>query len=102
MIDDFDKTLEVLIKRELPSSLVSQITISFATPDAQFPPQSVTLPAIDIFLYDVRENRELRTNEWVVDRVGNGAVAKRRAPVRVDCAYLITAWASASAPNPAQ
>ena len=30
--------------------------ISFATPDDQFPPQSVTLPAVDLFLYDVREN----------------------------------------------
>ncbi len=102
MIDDLDKTLETLLKRELPASLVSQVTISFATPDAQFPPQSVTLPAINFFLYDVRENRDLRTNEWLVDRVSNGTVAKRRAPVRIDCAYLITTWASASAPNPAQ
>jgi hypothetical protein len=102
MIDDLDKTLEVMIRRDLPSSLVNQVTISFATPDAQFPPQSVTLPAINFFLYDVRENRDLRTNEWVMDRLGNGTVAKRRAPVRIDCAYLITAWASASAPNPAR
>jgi hypothetical protein len=102
MIDDLDKTLETLLKRELPPTLVSQVMISFAAPDAQFPPQSVTLPAINIFLYDVRENRDLRTNEWLVDRQGNGAVARKRPPVRVDCAYLITAWASAGAPNPAQ
>ena len=33
MIHDLDKTLEELLKRELPPELVSQVTISFATPD---------------------------------------------------------------------
>jgi hypothetical protein len=102
MIDDLDKTIETLLKAELPPGLVSQVTISFAAPDGQFPPQSVTLPAVNFFLYDVRENRDLRTNEWVVTRQGLGAVTRRRAPVRVDCAYLITAWSSSSTPNPAQ
>ncbi len=101
MIDDLDKTLETLLKRELPA-LVSQVTISFAAPDAQFPPSSVTLPAINLFLYDVHENRDLRTNEWVVEPAGNGAVARRRAPARVECAYLITAWAGTGVTNPAQ
>jgi hypothetical protein len=102
MIDDIDKTLETLLKHDLPAALISQVMISFAAPDAQFPPQSVTLPAINLFLYDLRENRDLRTNEWVTERQGTGSVARKRAPVRVDCAYLITAWASASTPNPAQ
>ena len=35
MIDDLDKTIETLLKRELPPSLVSQVTISFAAPDGQ-------------------------------------------------------------------
>lgn len=102
MIDDLDKSLEALLRRELPASLVSQVTISFAAPDAEFPPQSVTLPAINFFLYDVRENRELRSNEWAVERAELGTVRRRRAPVRIDCAYLITAWVSGSVPNPAQ
>lgn len=102
MIDDLDKTIESLLKRELPPSLVSQVTISFAAPDGQFPPQSVALPAVNLFLYDVRENRELRSNEWVVQRQGAGPVTRKRAPLRVDCAYLITAWSSSSAPNPSQ
>jgi hypothetical protein len=41
----------------------------------------------------VRENRQLRSNDWELDRPGNGSVTKRRAPRRVDCSYLITAWA---------
>ena len=102
MINDLDKTLEQLLKQDLPQELVSQVTISFATPDGQFPPSSVTLPAIDLFLYDVRENRDLRTNEWIVERQSNGTATKKRSPVRVECSYLITAWPSESAPNPAQ
>ncbi len=102
MINDLDETLEELLKRELPPELVSQVTISFATPDDQFPPSSVTLPAIDLFLYDVRENRELRTNEWVLERNGDGTATKKRPPVRVECSYLISAWPSESSTTPAQ
>ena len=94
MIDDLDKTLEVLLKREMPPSLVDQLTTSFAVPDDQFPLQSVTLPAIDLFLYDVRENHGLRTNEWIVERGSDGAATKKRPPVPVECSYLVTAWAS--------
>ena len=93
MIDDLDKSLENLLKRELPPELVAQITISFATPDGQFPPPSVTLPAIDLFLYDVRENRELRDGEWRIERQSDGTAVRKAPPVRVDCSYLITAWA---------
>jgi hypothetical protein len=50
--------------------------------------------------YDIRENRELRTNEWQIDR-NNGTATKRRAPARVDCSYLITAWASDTSTTPA-
>jgi len=100
MIDDLDKSLQELLKRELPKTLVDQITISFAAPDDQFPPQSVTLPAIDLFLYDVRENRDLRSNEWIVQR-NNGRAIQKPPPVRVDCSYLVTAWASESSTTPA-
>src|SRR5580704_1303142 len=96
MIDDLDKTVEVLLKRELSPGLVGQVAISFAAPDSDFPPTSVTLPAIDLFLYDVRENTELRNTQWNTERQLNGTAVRKRAPVRVDCSYLITAWSSES------
>jgi hypothetical protein len=102
MIDDLDKTIAALLRRELPPSLAQQVQISFATPDDQFPPQSVTLPAIDLFLYDVRENLELRSNEVYVEPHSNGTATRTRAPVRVDFSYLVTAWPSQSVPDPAQ
>jgi len=102
MIGDLDSTLQELLARELPGDLVDQVTISFATPDDEFPPTSVTLPAIDLFLYDVRENRELRTNEWQIERHSDGRITRQRPAVRVECSYLITAWASKHSNNPAQ
>jgi hypothetical protein len=102
VIDDLDRTLENLVRRGLPQELVSQVTISFAPPGDEFPPTSVSLPAIDLFLYDVRENRELRSNEPRMDRPLNGPVRQAPPPVRVDCSYLVTAWASESSNTPAQ
>jgi len=96
MIDDLDRTVEELLRRELAPALVEQIAISFGAPDSDFPPSSVTLPAIDLFLYDIRENMELRRTGWVVEHNADGTATKRQVPVRVDCSYLITAWASES------
>src|SRR5215203_4966992 len=102
MFDDLDKSLENLLKRELPADLVSQVTISFATPDNSFPPQSVTLPAINMFLYDIRENRDMRDGEWRLERQSDGSAVRRAPLVRVDCSYLITAWPSESSPAAAK
>lgn len=102
MINDLDSTLRTLLKRELPASLASQVAISFDPPDDQFPPQSISLPAIDLFLYDVRENHDLRSNEWSVSRDSNGTARQSLPPVRVDCSYLITAWPNKGSPTPAE
>ncbi len=101
MIDDLDRTMEQLLQHGLPQDIVDQVTISFATPDDQFPPTAVTLPAIDLFLYDIRENRELRNNDWIITRRSDGSVDKQRPPVRVECSYLVTTWANASSTTPA-
>lgn len=101
MISDLDTSLQELLMRELPSSLRDQVMISFDTPDDSFPPKDVKFPAIDIFLYDIRENRELRTNEWEINRPSGGEITKKRKPVRVDCSYLVTAWASKSSTSEA-
>jgi len=100
VINDLDATLQALLSRELPN-LVTPVTLTFAAPDDEFPPSSVALPAIDLFLYDVRENRELRSAEWSTERVADGTVRRHRAPTRVDCSYLITAWSGAGATDPA-
>jgi hypothetical protein len=42
-----------LLQAQLPPDFGQQLNISFTTLDGLFPPPAVTLPAIDIFLYDV-------------------------------------------------
>jgi len=102
MINDLDETLAVLLKRELPKGLAEQVHVSFGAPDDQFPPSSVTLPAIDLFLYDIRENLELRSNEVYLDRHMDGTATRTMAPVRIDASYLITAWPSQSVADPSE
>ena len=99
MFDDLDATLAALLEAELS---VENTAISFAAPDDQFPPSGVSLPAIAFFLYDMRENTDLRTNQWEQERRADGMVTRKQSPARVDCSYLITAWPSPSAPNPAE
>jgi Pvc16 N-terminal domain len=99
MFQDLDTTLAGLVRAELS---LPDITISFVSPDDQFPPSGVTLPAVVFFLYDVRENADLRTNQWEDERLPNGVITRKRPPVRVDCSYLITAWPSETAPNAVQ
>lgn len=100
MIDDLDRTLKALVEQGLPAALAKQVSVTFAPPNDQFPPPRVALPAVDLFLYDVRENRDLRRVDAQVER-RNGVMVQTRPPVRVDCSYLVTAWASESSTTPA-
>lgn len=101
MFDDLDKTLELLLRHGLPPLLLENLSISFISPDGEFPPAAVTLPAINLFLYDIRENHDLRDGEWPIERQSDGSMLRRRPTVRVDCSYIITVWPSDAAPNPA-
>jgi Pvc16 N-terminal domain len=102
LFDELNKTLSELLRRKLPAELVEQVSISFATPGADFPPTWVTLPAINLFLYEVQENRELRTTEPRLERQADGTVMRTPPPLRADCHYLITAWAKSGIQYPEQ
>jgi hypothetical protein len=88
MIRDLSHTLQAMLtQRGLPAELAAA-RIAFDRPGEGFTPQQTTL---DLFLYDIRENLELRNAEPVLERV-NGHAVRRRPPLRVDCTYLVTAW----------
>jgi hypothetical protein len=97
LFHDLDSTLASLLTRELSRTVSDKVTISFATPDGQFPPASISLPAVNLFLYDLQENSDLRDRAPLVARKTNGSVSSTPAPLRVDCYYLVTAWAPAGA-----
>jgi hypothetical protein len=70
--------------------------ISFEAPAKDYRP---SLSTVNLFLVGVRENADLRSSEPIVEDVGG--VAQMRPPaVRVDCQYLLTAWATAGLATP--
>jgi hypothetical protein len=88
MIRDLSEALKaVLTQKGLPAELAAS-QIVFERPVESFAPTQTT---IDLFLYDVRQNLELRSNEPVVQR-SNGQALISRPPLRVACTYLVTAW----------
>jgi hypothetical protein len=102
MFQDLDSTLSTLLMTQLPPDLAEQVTISFVTPDDQFPPAGVPTPAVNLFLYDMSENRDLRLTAPTMERRLDGRTLLHPAPVRIDCSYLITAWPKSGVPSPDQ
>jgi len=97
MLQDLDSTLEALLKKELPENVAKAIHISFDTPDSE---SIKNTPAINLFLYDIRENMELRSGVDTFQRQSDGRGAVRMRPdVRIDCSYLITFWPKTSDPK---
>lgn len=93
MIHDLDHTLRELLKHELLPNLAEQVSISFTTPDDQFPPSGVTPPAINLFLYDIRENHDLQQGIGpILEHHTSGQIIKTPPPIKVDYSYMITAW----------
>ncbi|MEB3310420.1 MAG: DUF4255 domain-containing protein [Snowella sp.] len=93
MLNDLNLTLEELLMAELPQRFSStQTAITFCTPDRQVIGLKSKFPALNLFLYDIRENLELRNSSWTVTRNDNGTATREPSPARVDCSYLITMW----------
>lgn len=95
MIADLDETIKQLIKAELPIKN-GEIDVSFDQPKREWSAK-LTKPTLNLFLYDVRENVELRHHGWERVHAGNGngnSVTQKRMPLRVDCYYMMTSWAA--------
>jgi hypothetical protein len=90
VIQDVDDTLKELLVVKVPISL-SDIDIKFDMPNKDWS-ATVTKPTINLFLYDVRENHELRGSDRTITRAEDGTGAVTRAPVRIDLSYLISVW----------
>jgi hypothetical protein len=95
MIADLDDTLRQLLISEMPVKN-GEIEISFHQPKREWSTR-LTRPAVNLYLYDLRENPTLRAPQW--ERLpgrepdGKNAVQKR-SPMRVDCFYMLTTWAA--------
>lgn len=98
MFEDLDSTLSKVLNDAAMKSppIVPPLTelfdadVSFITPDKNFGALDPK-PAVNLFLYDVKENRDLRDSTPIIEKVGSGFV-RRQPPVRIDCSYIVTAW----------
>jgi hypothetical protein len=93
MFHDLDTTIENILKDDKAPTELLGAGVSFETPDKSFKPQNPD-SAINLFLYEVKENRNLRNPGPITEPVAGG-FERRLPPLRVDCSYLVTAWKDA-------
>ncbi|HEX6362818.1 MAG TPA: DUF4255 domain-containing protein [Albitalea sp.] len=91
MIQDLDETLRELLVRTVPIDPAA-VDITFTMPGKDWA-AAITKPTVNLFLYDIRENAELRSNQRQLARSGATGV-ETLSPARVDLAYLVSAWTS--------
>jgi len=90
-IDDLSETLKAVLLDPGFAGMFPELAaadIIFDRPSDTLAPPKTT---VDMFLYDIRENLDLRLNEVTTTRVGNQTVT-HPAPLRLACSYLATAW----------
>jgi hypothetical protein len=93
MFSDLDETIKAILVKAGDLD-PAQIEVSFEIPNREWS-AGIARPTINCYLFDIRENRELRQSGMQVERNGEGAPVRRRAPLRLDMTYLITAWTRA-------
>jgi hypothetical protein len=89
VIHEIDDALRKLVERELAGSGVE---ISFEAPTSDWAARRSS-PTVDLYLYDIREDRDRRNMamEPVRDKTGV-IVGRRRPPHMFKLSYLVTAW----------
>lgn len=90
-IDDLSETLKAVLQDPSFAAMFPELAaadIIFDRPSDTLAPTKTT---VDLFLYDLRENLDLRLNEVTTTRVGNQTIT-HPAALRLSCSYLATAW----------
>ena len=90
MFHDLDATLRTILDDPAAPTELRTAEVSFESPNKTFAPAQ---PTVNLFLYEVKENRALRDPEPIIRQVGPNFV-RRMPPLRVDCTYLVTTWSN--------
>lgn len=96
MLTPFDELMRQAILDRTSLAVAEQVR--FQPPDEALQADVVALNemVLDIYLVDIRQNRQLRSNAR--ERVNlNGTTWVEPAPERIDCHYLATAWSPVNA-----
>ena len=90
MIHDVDQLLERLVRKDALNG--SSVDLVFDAPTKDWVARR-SGPAVDLYLYDIREDLARRVPAWEDVRDPKGEVSDRRLPPRrFRLAYLVTAW----------
>jgi hypothetical protein len=95
MLADLDESIKKLLVEELPIKN-GEIDVKFEQPKREWSAK-LTKPTVNFFLYDLRENVQLRRSQW--DSMNGGSTKQnlammKKAPHKLDCFYMITTWAA--------
>src|SRR5262245_36976492 len=96
MFERLDGALKAMLDEPAMQASLPELfdaDVSFATPEKGYTQSQET---INLFLYETRENRELRDPVPIVESRA-GLSLRRRPPLRVDCSYMVTAWSKKTA-----
>lgn len=91
---DLDDALTQLLRRELLATGFQDVGIAFEAPNREWA-AGVTQPTLNLFLYDLRENQQLRAARWERSET-HGRRSETRPPLWLDASYTLTAWARAA------
>ena len=87
-----DSIRQLLVQRGNLDS--GEVDVDFQMPTRQWA-AGISRPTVNIYLFDIRENTELKNpNPWVVRRGPDNTATKSRAEVRMDLTYKVTAFAN--------
>ena len=91
MIHDVDQLLEKVVRRDALNG--SSVELVFDAPTKDWVARR-SGPAVDLYLYDIREDLERRVPAWedVKDKASEKTTDRRLPPRRYRLAYLVTAW----------
>jgi len=91
MLTDFNETLKNVLVQRMPLD-PNEVDVSFECPKREWSAK-ILKPTINLYLFDLRENVELRHATWMTERGPEGPSGLRRPLVNVDLSYFVTAWA---------
>jgi len=91
MIRDLSETLKTVLQDPTFALVFPELAAADIVFDRPLDPFNPPKTTIDLFLYDARENLELRSNEYTVTKI-NGQSITHPAALRLACSYLVTAW----------
>jgi hypothetical protein len=97
LIDDLDQSLAKMLTGEAQSgSPLSTAAISFAAPNQTWQSQGTGMQ-LDVYLYRILDNRELRSSQRNTIVNPGGSVTTNLFPSRIECSYIISAWDKSAA-----